>query len=90
MSSQPHLPVSASPTCLNECFFFNSLVVGLPYSLIFLAVVVIFVFKFLLVLLLAVRGEKLCMYLRLHLGRKCLYLFFKITPRSGLSKSNSD
>ena len=29
------LPVSASPTGLGECFFFNSMVVGLPYSLIF-------------------------------------------------------
>ena len=29
------LPVSAPPTGLDECFFFNSLVVGLPYSWIF-------------------------------------------------------
>ena len=29
------LPVSASPAGLNECFFFNSLVVRLPYSSIF-------------------------------------------------------
>ena len=29
------LPVSAPPTSLDECFFFNSLVVGLPYSSIF-------------------------------------------------------
>ena len=29
------LPISAPPTGLDECFFFDSLVVGLPYSLIF-------------------------------------------------------
>ena len=34
-SSPPQLPVSAPPTGLDECFFFISLVVGLPYSLIF-------------------------------------------------------
>ena len=28
-------PISAPPTSLSECFFFNSLVVGLPYSSIF-------------------------------------------------------
>ena len=30
-----HLHVSAPPTCLDECVFFKSLVVRLPYSLIF-------------------------------------------------------
>ena len=34
-SSPPWLPVSASPTSLDECFFFISLVIGLPYSSIF-------------------------------------------------------
>ena len=34
-SSPPRLPISAPPTGLDECFFFISLVVGLPYSLIF-------------------------------------------------------
>ena len=34
-SSLPQLPVSAPPTSLDECFFFISMVVGLPYSLIF-------------------------------------------------------
>ena len=34
-SSPPPLPVPAPPTRLDECFFFNSLLVGLPYSLIF-------------------------------------------------------
>ena len=41
------LPISAPPTGLDECFFFNSLVVGLPYSSIFC-------FKFVVVLLLDV------------------------------------
>ena len=31
-SSPPWLPVSIPPTCLNECFSFNSLVVRLPYG----------------------------------------------------------
>ena len=34
-SSPPQLPVSALPTGLDKCFFFNSSVVGLPYSSIF-------------------------------------------------------
>ena len=34
-SSLPWLPPSAPPTGLDECFFFISLVVGLPYSSIF-------------------------------------------------------
>ena len=34
-SSPPQLPVSAPPTSLDECFFFNFLVVGLYYSSIF-------------------------------------------------------
>ena len=35
MSSLPQQPASPPPTDLNECFFFNSLVVRLPYSSIF-------------------------------------------------------
>ena len=38
------LPISASPTGLNGCFFFNSLVVRLPYSLIFWQFWLFFVF----------------------------------------------
>ena len=33
--SPPWLPISTPPTGLDECFFFNSLIVGLPYNLIF-------------------------------------------------------
>ena len=65
---RPHLLWSSScclatnplcPCCpgLDECFFFNSLVVGLPYSLIFWHLWLFFVFKF-VVLLLVVRGSK--------------------------------
>ena len=46
-SSPPWLPVSASPTSLDECFFFISLVIGLPYSSIFCQFS-FFVFKLLL------------------------------------------
>ena len=34
-SSPPRMPISAPPTGLDVCFFFNSLVVRLPYSSIF-------------------------------------------------------
>ena len=34
-SSPAQLPISTPPTSLGECFFFKSLVVGLPYSSIF-------------------------------------------------------
>ena len=34
-SSPPRLPVSSPPPILDECFFFISLVVGLPHSSIF-------------------------------------------------------
>ena len=50
--------VSAPPTSLNECFFFNSWVVRLPYSLIFCQLWLFFVFKYFVVLLLVVRGGK--------------------------------
>ena len=43
-----HLPVSAPPTGLNECVFFNSLVVGLAYSSVFCQFWLFFVFKLLL------------------------------------------
>ena len=55
-SSLPQLPISAPPTGLDECFFFNSLVFRLPYSLIFWQFCLFFIFKFVVVLLLVV-GE---------------------------------
>ena len=57
-SSPPQLPVSALPTGLGECAFFNSLVVGLLYSSIFWQFWLFFVFKFVVVLLLIVQGGK--------------------------------
>ena len=53
-SSLPQLPVCAPPTGLDECFFFNSLVGGLPYNLIFWQFWLFFVFKFVVVLVLVV------------------------------------
>ena len=53
------LPVSTPPAGLDECFFFNSLVVGLLYSLIFWQFW-FFVFKFGGVLLLVVQGGTVC------------------------------
>ena len=55
------LPISAPPTGLDECFFFNSLVLGLPFSLIFCQSWLVFVFKFVVVLLLVVHGGKVCL-----------------------------
>ena len=55
MSSPFWLPVSTSPTSLDECFFFNFLVVGLPYSSIFWQFWLFFVVKF-VVFLLVVQG----------------------------------
>ena len=49
------LPISAPPTVLDECFFFKSLVVRLSYSLVFWQFWLVFVFKF-VVLLLVVWG----------------------------------
>ena len=57
------LPVSAPPTGLVECFFFNSLVVGLPYSLIFWQFWLFFVLKFVWLC-----EEAKCIFLCLHLG----------------------
>ena len=60
-SSPFWLPISTPPTSLNECFFFNSLVVRLVCSLIFYQFWLFFVFKF-VVLHLVIRGAK-CVYL---------------------------
>ena len=68
-SSPSRLPVSAPPTGLDECFFFISLVVGLPYSLIFCQFWLFFVFKLLLSFS-CLCEEAWCVYLRLHLGLK--------------------
>ena len=56
--SLPQVPISVPPTRLDECFFFNSLVVRLPCSSIFWQFWLSFVFKFVVVLLLVVQGGK--------------------------------
>ena len=66
-TSPPWLSVSTPPTGLDECFFFISLVVGLPYSSILCQFWLVFVFKLLSFWLCE---EALCVYLCLHLGRK--------------------
>ena len=55
------LPISAPPTSLDECMFFNSLVVGLPYSSIFCHFWLFFIFKFVVVLVLVLRGGTVCL-----------------------------
>ena len=55
-------------TCLDECFFFISLVVRLPYSSIFCQFWLFFVFKLLLSFLWLCEAH--CVYLGLHLGQK--------------------
>ena len=67
-SSLPRWPVSAPPTGLDECVFSISLVVGLPYSLIFCQFWLFFVFKLLSFFWLCEEAQ--CIYLRLHLGWK--------------------
>ena len=62
------LPISAPPTSLYECFFFNSLVVGLPHSSIFCQFWGYFVFK-LLFSFFWLYEEAQCIYLCLHLGQ---------------------
>ena len=71
-SSPPHLPISAPPTGLDECFFFISLGVGLPYSLIFCQFWLFFVFKLLLSFFWLCK-EAQCLYL--HLGMISLFFF---------------
>ena len=63
------LPISTPPTGLDECLFFNSLVVGLPYSSIFCQFWLFFIFKFVLSFFWLCE-EAPCVYLCLHLGRK--------------------
>ena len=60
-SSLPQQPISAPPTSLDECFFFNSLVVSLPYSFVLWQFCLFLVFKFVVVLLLVVRGGTVCL-----------------------------
>ena len=63
------LLISAPPTSLDECFFFNYLVAGLPHSSTFCQFWLFFVFKLLLSFFWLCE-EAQCVYLRLHLGWK--------------------
>ena len=71
------LPVCAPPTSLDEGFFFISLVVGLPYSLIFCQFWLLFVFKLLSFWLCE---EVQCVYLHLHLGFPAYFLYLSHLP----------
>ena len=66
------LRISSPPTRLDECFCFISLVVGLPYSLIFCQFWLFFVIKLLLSFFWLCK-EARCVYLHLHLGWKSQY-----------------
>ena len=79
------LPVSVTPTSLDECFFFISLVVGLPYSSFFCQFWLSFVFKLLLSFFWLCK-EAQCVYLCLHLGRKSCFLQFFIVILLQLSQ----
>ena len=74
-SSLPWMSISTPPTHLDECFFFISLVVGLPYSSIFCQSWLFFVFKLLLSFFWLCE-EAQCVYLRLHIGRKSQMICF--------------
>ena len=67
------LRVSTLPPVMDECFFFNYLVVGLPYSLIFYQLWLFFVYKLLLSLWLFEEAQ--CVYLRLHFAGSVWFLF---------------
>ena len=69
LSSLPQLPVFTPPTGLNECFFFNSLVIRLPYSSIFWQFWLFLIFKFLLSLFWLYEEAK-HIYLCLYLGQR--------------------
>ena len=79
-SSPPRLLISAPPTGLDECFFFNCLVVRLPYNsvvwqfwLFCLFVLNLFLSFFWLC------EEAKCIYLCLHLGQKSRAGFYSVT-----------
>ena len=72
----PRFP--SPPLLLDECFFFNSLVFGLLYSLIFCQFWLFLLFELVVILLLVLQGRGGYLPM-LHLARNCrtirLYLF---------------
>ena len=79
------LPVSAPPTSLDECFFFISLVVGLPYSLTFCQFSLFFIF-ILLLSFFWLCEEAQCVYLHLHLGQNSKFMNILIDSDKKLDK----
>ena len=73
----PRLPISTLSTGLDECFFFNSFVVGLLCSSIFWLLWLFFIFKF-IVLLLIVQGCKVYLPTPPSWLEVSLSLFFQI------------
>ena len=74
----PWIPISTPPTGLGEYLFFNSVVVRLPHSSIFWQFWLLFVFKFVVVLLWLCEEAK-SIYLSLHLGWKSSTRTFQTT-----------
>ena len=58
----------APPTGLDECFFFKSLVVGLPYSSIFYEFWLFFVFKFVVLSFGCARRHSMSTYASILVG----------------------
>ena len=80
--SLPWLLISTPPTSMDKCFFFNSLVVGLPYCSIFCLFWLVFVFKFIVVLLLVVRGGTVRLSMPLSwLEVLCVCIFYASTKK---------
>ena len=75
MSSPTQLPISTPPISLDECFFFNSLVVGIPYTLIFWQFWLFLVFILIVILLWIVRGGKVYLLMPPYWSEVCV--FFK-------------
>ena len=72
------LPGSAPPTGLDECFFFNSLVIRLPYSSIFCHFW-LFLFLNLLLSFFWLCEKAPCIYLCFHLDQKSAVVIFYLT-----------
>ena len=83
-SSPLRLPVSAPSTSLDECFFFISLVVGLPRSWIFCQFWFFFVFKLLLSFFWLCE-EAQCVYLYLRLGRESHIWVINISKKTTIT-----
>ena len=82
------LPISAPPTALDECFFLKSLVVGLPYSLIFCQFCLFIYFFNWLLSFFWLSKKAQCVYLCLHLRRRVLKFFKRYLLRRRLTELN--